>query len=137
LTPLFGRKGKKTTILFATDMHGSEGVWRKFLNASSMLKVNVAICGGDLTGKMIVPIIERKDGKYSYYLMGKNHLIDSSGIEKAVKDVRGIGYYPYLTNESGFEECCKDRRKVDQVFSEVMNSTLKNWLDLIREKVPS
>ena len=44
-------------------MHGSEGVWRKFLNASSMLKVNVAICGGDLTGKMIVPIIEKKDGK--------------------------------------------------------------------------
>ncbi len=102
-----------------------------------MLNVDVAICGGDLTGKMIVPIIEKKDGKYAYYLLGKNHLVDSSGLEKAVKDVRGIGYYPYLTDESGFEECCKDRKKVDQVFSEVMTSTLKNWLDLIREKVPS
>jgi len=117
-------------------MHGSEGVWRKFLNASSMLKVNVAICGGDLTGKMIVPIIERKDGKYAYYLMGKNHLTDSSGLDKAVKDVRGIGYYPYLTNEKEFEEMSENREKVDEVFSEVMTSTLKNWLDLIREKVP-
>jgi Icc-related predicted phosphoesterase len=44
-------------------MHGSEGTWRKFLNASAMLKVNVAICGGDLTGKMIVPIVERKGWK--------------------------------------------------------------------------
>ncbi len=49
------KKEQATTILFATDMHGSEGVWRKFLNASAMLKVNAAICGGDLTGKMIVP----------------------------------------------------------------------------------
>lgn len=137
MTPLFRRKDKKTTILFATDMHGSEGVWRKFLNASSMLKVNVAICGGDLTGKMIVPIIEKKDGKYAYYLMGKNHLIDSSGLEKAVKDVRGIGYYAYLTNEKEFEEMRENRAKVDEVFSEVMNSTLKSWLDLIREKVPN
>lgn len=72
MTFLFKRRKEATTrILFATDMHGSEGVWRKFLNASSMLKVNVAICGGDLTGKMIVPIIERKDGKYAYYLLGK------------------------------------------------------------------
>jgi hypothetical protein len=138
LTFLFKRKkGAPTRVLFATDMHGSEGVWRKFLNASSMLKVNVAICGGDLTGKMIVPIVERKDGKYSYYLMGKNHLIDSSGLERAFKDIRGIGYYPYLTDESEYEEMRENREKVDEVFSKVMTSTLKNWLDLIREKVPS
>jgi len=136
LTFLFKRRKEATTrILFATDMHGSEGVWRKFLNASSMLKVNVAICGGDLTGKMIVPIIERKDGKYAYYMLGKNHLINSSGLERALKDVRGIGYYPYLTDESEFEEMQENREKVDEVFSEVMTSTLKNWLDLIRDKV--
>jgi Icc-related predicted phosphoesterase len=138
LTFLFKRKkGATTRILFATDMHGSEGVWRKFLNASSMLKVNAAICGGDLTGKMIVPIIERKNGKYDYYLMGKNHQTDSGGLEKAIKDVRGIGYYPYVTDETGYEECCKSQEKVDEVFSKVMISTLKDWLDLIREKVPS
>lgn len=137
MTFLFKRKKEATTrILFATDMHGSEGVWRKFLNASSMLKVNVAICGGDLTGKMIVPIIERKDGKYAYYLMGKNHLVDASCLEKAFKDVRGIGYYPYLTDEKEYEEMRENREKVDEAFSKVMTSTLKNWLDLIREKVP-
>ena len=80
-------------------MHGSEGTWRKVLNASAMLKVNVAICGGDLTGKMLVPIIETKDGKYSYYLMKKTNTIDSNELEKAVKDVRGIGYYPCQVNQ--------------------------------------
>lgn len=136
MTFLFKREKKETTrILFATDMHGSEGVWRKFLNAVAMLKVNVAICGGDLTGKMIVPIIKRKDGKYSYYLMGKNNLISSDELERAFKDIRGIGYYPYLTNENEYEEMRENREKVDEAFSKVMTSTLKNWFDLIRQKV--
>ncbi|MDI6904526.1 MAG: metallophosphoesterase [Candidatus Bathyarchaeia archaeon] len=132
-----GKKAQVTRILFVTDMHGSEGVWRKFLNASAMLKADVAICGGDLTGKMIVPIVERKDGKYAYYLMGENRIIDSSGLEKASKDIKGIGYYPYLTNESEYEEMKKNTEKVDQVFHEVMISTLKSWLDLIPQKVSS
>ena len=131
------KKEPQTKILFATDMHGSEGAWRKFLNASAMLKVNVAICGGDLTGKMIVPIIEKSDGKYNYYFMGKTHTIESKDLEKAFKDVRGIGYYPYQTTESEYEEMRKNSTKVDDVFHKVMEATLKNWLDLIRQKVPN
>ena len=131
------KKEPQTKILFATDMHGSEGAWRKFLNASAMLKVNVAICGGDLTGKMIVPIIEKSDGKYNYYFMGKTHTIESKDLEKAFKDVRGIGYYPYQTTESEYEEMRQNSTKVDDVFHKVMEATLKNWLDLIRQKVPN
>jgi len=138
VTFLFKRKKEPVTrMLFATDMHGSEGVWRKFLNASGMLKVDVAICGGDLTGKMIVPVVEQDDGKYAYYLMGQNHLIDSGGLDKAFKDIRGIGYYPYLTNEKEYEKMTKNPEKVDEVFHEVMISTLNDWLDLIPQKVSS
>ena len=135
---LFGKKKEgNTKILFATDMHGSEGTWRKFLNASVMLKVNVAICGGDLTGKMIVPVVEGKTKKYTYYLMGKTHTTDEAGLEKAFKDIRGIGYYPHLTNEQEYKEMTENPQKVDQVFHDVMTSTLSRWLDLIPEKVPS
>lgn len=135
---LFKRKKEEPTrVLFATDMHGSEGTWRKFLNASAMLKVHVAICGGDLTGKMIVPIVERPGGKYDYYLMGAVHTIDSSGLEKAYKDIRGIGYYPHLTNEKEYEEMRASSKKVDEVFHNVMVSTLERWFNIIREKVPA
>jgi uncharacterized protein len=138
LSSLFRKRKeeKATKILFATDMHGSEGTWRKFLNASAMLKVNVAICGGDLTGKMIVPVVEGKGGKYAYYLMGKTHTVDSDGLEKAFKDIRGIGYYPHLTNEDEYKEMSANSKKVDEVFHNVMTSTLTRWLDLIHEKVP-
>ncbi|MDH5483207.1 MAG: metallophosphoesterase [Candidatus Bathyarchaeota archaeon] len=129
------KKGEATKLLFATDMHGSEGSWIKFLNASAMLKVNVAICGGDLTGKMIVPIVERENKEYDYYLMGKTHTIQSSGLEKAYKDIQGIGYYPHLTNEKEYKEMCDDPKKVDKVFHNLMVSTLKRWFDLIPKKV--
>ncbi|MDI6690533.1 MAG: metallophosphoesterase [Candidatus Bathyarchaeota archaeon] len=134
---LFKKKKEErvTRILFATDMHGSEGVWRKFLNASAMLKVDVAICGGDLTGKMIVPVVERKNGKYTYYHLKKTHTVDQSELEKATKDIKGIGYYPYITNESEYEEMTKNPKKVDEVFHKVMLSTIKDWLDLIPQKV--
>ena len=130
------KKDESTKILFATDMHGSEGTWRKFLNASAMLKVDIAICGGDLTGKMIVPVVEGKNGKYAYYLMGKVHETDSGSLEKAFKDIRGIGYYPHLTNESEYKKMTENPKMVDQVFHDVMVSTLKSWFDLIPEKVP-
>lgn len=131
------KKEQMTRILFATDTHGSEGVWRKFLNASAMLKVDVAICGGDLTGKMIVPVVKRKDGKYTYYHLKETHTINESEVEKAVKDIKGIGYYPYVTDESEYEEMAKNPQKVDEVFHKVMVSTLKEWLDLIPQKLPS
>jgi Icc-related predicted phosphoesterase len=131
------KKEQTTRILFATDMHGSEGVWRKFLNASAMLKVNVAVCGGDLTGKMIVPVVEQKDKKFAYYFMGKNHVVEKLELDATFKNIRGIGYYPYQTNEKEYEEMTKDPKKVDKVFQEVMVSTLKSWLDLIPQKVPA
>src|SRR5438876_446608 len=44
-------------IFFATDVHGSETCWRKFLNAAAHYKADVLILGGDMTGKALVPII--------------------------------------------------------------------------------
>jgi Icc-related predicted phosphoesterase len=131
------KKEQTTTMLFATDMHGSEGVWRKFLNASAMLKVNAAICGGDLTGKMIVPVVEQEDMELAYYFMGKQHIAKKDEVDAVFKRIRGIGYYPYLTNPREYDKMTQDTKKVDQVFHEVMISTLRTWLDLIPQKVPA
>lgn len=138
MSSLFKRKQSETTrILFATDMHGSEGTWRKFLNAAAMLKVNVAICGGDLTGKMIVPIVEGKDGKYTYYHLKKVHIVEASELERACKEIRGIGYYPYVTSESEYEEMTKNPKRVEEVFRKVMLETLEAWFRIVPEKLPS
>ena len=44
-------------VFFATDIHGSEICWRKFLNAAAFYKANMVVLGGDVTGKVMVPIL--------------------------------------------------------------------------------
>ena len=43
-------------LYFATDVHGSETCWRKFLNAAQHYKADVLVLGGDMTGKARVQI---------------------------------------------------------------------------------
>ena len=43
-------------IFFATDVHGSEVCFRKWLNAGAAYGADILIMGGDLTGKVIVPV---------------------------------------------------------------------------------
>ena len=44
-------------VFFATDIHGSEICWRKFLNAAAFYKADLVVLGGDVTGKVMVPIV--------------------------------------------------------------------------------
>src|ERR1700730_17267022 len=44
-------------IFFATDIHGSEICWRKFLNSAAFYKADLVVLGGDVTGKVLVPIL--------------------------------------------------------------------------------
>ena len=43
-------------LYYASDVHGSDQCWRKFLGAGRFYGVSALIMGGDLTGKAIVPI---------------------------------------------------------------------------------
>ncbi|MGC2004339.1 hypothetical protein, partial [Trebonia sp.] len=46
-------------IYFATDIHGSEVCWRKFLNAARFYQADTLILGGDVSGKAVVPVVAR------------------------------------------------------------------------------
>ena len=59
-------------IYFATDIHGSEVCLRKFLNAGKFYGCDTLIMGGDITGKMIVPIVDRGQGVHTATLYGRN-----------------------------------------------------------------
>ena len=45
-----------TKIFFATDLHGSEMCWRKFLNSAKFYDADVLICGGDGKGQDFRPL---------------------------------------------------------------------------------
>jgi hypothetical protein len=50
-------KQRALRIYFATDVHGSEVCFRKFLAAAKVYEADVIILGGDFAGKAIVPVL--------------------------------------------------------------------------------
>ena len=43
-----GAARRGTRIFYATDVHGSERTWRKFLNAARFYEADVLVMGGDV-----------------------------------------------------------------------------------------
>ena len=86
--PFFGApKNPKTVLFFATDVHGSERTWRKFLNAGKFYGANVLVMGGDIIGKLAVPIIREKNGGYRATLQGRLEHFENDEALKACRNV--------------------------------------------------
>jgi len=65
-------------------VHGSDVCFKKFINAASFYDVDVLILGGDITGKMIVPIIEQPNGSFEANFLGKQVILNNE--EEITKD---------------------------------------------------
>jgi hypothetical protein len=61
ISKLFSRE-PDTRIFLATDIHGSETCWRKFLNSGKHYEADVKVLGGDMTGKALIPKVEQRGG---------------------------------------------------------------------------
>lgn len=125
----------KLRILFVTDVHGSEKCFLKFVNAGKFYKANALILGGDITGKLVVPIVE-KDGVYVCELMGSQQSAKSKEeLAKLEKLIRDLGYYPYHSSSSEVESLRSNPEKLDQLFSRLMCESVQNWIHTAEERL--
>lgn len=131
---LFKRR-KRTRIYFASDIHGSERCWRKFLNAGKFYNVDILIMGGDITGKIIVPIVKQPTGSSIARYMGNQcELTLESEIETFEKGVREHGHYPVrLTQEEMAFYSVEERQ--GELFEQVMLESLSRWMELAEERL--
>ena len=125
-----------TRIFFATDLHGSDVCFKKFLNAGKVYKANVIIAGGDITGKMMIPIVQRSDGSYRAFYLGSEKIMRSEAeLEVFEKMIRSGGIYPYHTDANEMEELKADPAKVEQLFSKLMLERVREWIRLADERL--
>ncbi|MEM4719063.1 MAG: hypothetical protein QW330_03300, partial [Nitrososphaerota archaeon] len=120
----------KFRIFFASDIHGSEICFRKFINAADFYKAQILILGGDITGKFLAPIFE-KGGAYEASFMNEKHLFNSADeLEKFMQKLRDQGFYPYITTAEEWDELCRDEGRMLSVFNEVMRESVERWIRL-------
>jgi len=128
----------KVTIVFASDFHGSEVVWRKFLNSAAMFKADWLIMGGDLTGKILTPIVLQPDGTYKSDFLGETHVVQSGQVEDFKRRVREQCYIPYVCNQNEFETLkTAPQDDIEKIFAKLECETLKDWLELVPKKIPA
>lgn len=117
-------------IFFATDIHGSDRCLRKFLNAGKFYGVDAVVMGGDITGKMIVPIVEEAGGQFSASLFGRKRLVDADGLPALRKFIADAGYYAQPMTPAEVAALHDDPAAVDELFRKLMHETMSTWLDL-------
>jgi Icc-related predicted phosphoesterase len=121
-------------VFFATDLHGSEMCWRKFLNAAKFYEADVLICGGDMTGKAIIPIVE-EDGRFSLTLAGQAQTVGANEVGEVEAQVRRRGYYPLRVTPERLAELDQSADTRTHTFQEVMLDGVQRWMDMAKEKL--
>src|SRR2546428_3312481 len=121
-------------IFFATDLHGSEVCWKKFLNAARFYDADVLICGGDMTGKAIVPIVS-ENGHFSVTLGGEHQTVAAEQVGEVEANIRRKGYYPLRMSVDRLHELDGDAGKRAACFQEVMLEGVERWMGMAAEKL--
>jgi uncharacterized protein len=125
-----------TKLFFATDIHGSDICWSKFLNAGKFYEADVLILGGDMTGKAVVPFIHQGGKNYKVTLLEQEFPITNEDeLMDMKKRVRSRGYYPYLTNPDEISELDKDPNRVHEIFKHEVLRVVQQWMDLADKKL--
>jgi Icc-related predicted phosphoesterase len=127
---------KPIKIFFVTDIHGSNTCYRKYLNALKVYNVDVGILLGDLTGKVLVPLVEKAGGGWETTLMGSHTEINTpEELSELKKTVEMMGYYWVHQTPDEFKAFKEDPLKVDSLFKKLMLQRLKEWTNLADERL--
>lgn len=123
-------------LFFATDIHGSDICWRKFLNAGKFYEADILVLGGDMTGKALVPIVALGGGRFKATLLQQEFLLDSEeAVVEMEQRVKSRGYYPFRTTAEELAEFEADPSRVDAFFHQQMLDVVEQWMALADERL--
>jgi Icc-related predicted phosphoesterase len=128
-------RAKDTKLFFATDIHGSDRCFRKFLNAGKFYGADILLMGGDITGKMLVPVVQTAGGQFETHLFGRRRVVATDELPALRKQIADAGYYAYDTTPEEIEQFRQRPDLVDEQFRKVMHATLTSWLELAEERL--
>jgi Icc-related predicted phosphoesterase len=129
-------QGEATRLFYATDIHGSEITFRKFLNAARFYEVDALVYGGDLMGKLLVPIVRDTGDTWRASLQGKQHHLTSPEELDAFKSrLDTLGFYPYECDPDEYRTYEGDQGAIDALFDRLAKERLAKWVSLAEERL--
>jgi Icc-related predicted phosphoesterase len=137
--PACNRKSDEVTVrlFFASDLHGSETCFRKFVNAARSYRVDWLLMGGDMSGKQLVPLV-RASGRWTARFQGAAFEAetdaDLAGLEKRLADA---GAYPLRTEPDFVERLRGDQALVEETLHRLIFERVERWVAFAQERLGS
>lgn len=119
-------------IFYASDLHGAETTFRKFTNAGKFYKADLVIFGGDLTGKMVVPIVGKSGTYVCSYYGSKVKIKKEKDLPDLERNLRDAGFYPFVISEDELERLDED--DAEKIIKEKQSAVLKQWVQIADER---
>lgn len=122
-------------LYFATDVHGSEKCFRKFLNGGRVYNPDALILGGDICGKAIQAIEDLGGGRFTTTFRGHRYDVEAgSEVEDVERMISDLGYYPWRAAPGELEQRVADG-SVEEVLVKLMADRLTGWMALADERL--
>ena len=127
---------KKTRLFFTTDVHGSTVVFKKFINAANFYEAQVIVLGGDMVGKMIVPLVEQADNNYRANYLGKIYDVKSGEeLEHLMETLENSGLYPLVVSPEEVKAFEEDKSLVEKQFGQLAAEQIATWLQIADDRL--
>ncbi|HEX7292780.1 MAG TPA: hypothetical protein VF250_16790 [Conexibacter sp.] len=127
------RRREGARLFFATDIHGSERCYRKFINAGQFYDARYLVLGGDITGKSLVAIDPDEGGWRAHYHDHEYRGLDDGGREELERYIRNRGDYPVLGERAERARAGEEQR--EEVFKEVVVESIASWIAFAEERL--
>jgi Icc-related predicted phosphoesterase len=120
-------------LYFATDLHGSEVCFRKFCEAADFYNCEALVMGGDVTGKLLVPIAV--DGQTaSFDLGGERRTVDVSALPAEEKRIANMGYYPVVGDADAMTELAEGPDYEQRLLDEAL-ARIREWVAYAEQRL--
>ena len=123
-------------IFFATDVHGSDICWKKFIAGAKFYDAQVLVLGGDMTGKAIIPIVEEGHNKYRVEMMDQVMMLRSEDeVREMEKTIANKGYYPVRMDQDRIVEFQQHPETVHDLFNQCVLDRVQSWMEFAESKL--
>ncbi len=121
-------------IFFATDVHGSDRCFRKFLAAAGVYEANVLLLGGDIAGKGLVPI-RSQNGTLHAEVRGESVTVPAEEEARLLAEINRLGFYGLRSSAEEIDRLREDPGHVVALFRREIAAQVGRWCDLAAERL--
>ncbi len=122
-------------FFFITDLHGCTTCFKKAIRFIQQYKINHLIVGGDIAGKIVIPVV-KKNGEYTVSMEGIVNY-SSNNLTKVIDKIKPLvnnGYYYAVLEEGEYLEIKSNKEKMEELFKEKILEKLNEWIEFAEKE---